>query len=223
MIQISKVGMPMACISCQNFKCTGFVFAPSKKKTLAEVKPYKQQKTRVGICSVNNEKKLAKEFCRNYSQEPDADVRAINKPTGETMNTQDWIKNTGQKPKVPFVSVRFDNCKSSDPALEKEIDCMHVDELEWHLKQNGAEVTSYKPVSISFEDIHKNKIYCGTACFAAIKKEMNVLYGNAFKFKNVTFVQDENLHPTQIITLDRELKQILKELENKYQENSHGN
>ena len=70
-------------------------------------------------------------------------------------------------------------------------------------------------------DIHKNKIYCGTAFFAAIKKEINVLHGNAFKFKNVTFFEDENLHPNQIITLDRELKQILKQLENKHQENTN--
>jgi len=57
-----------------------------------------------------------------------------------------WQENTGVKPNLDFVSVRFDNCKSDDAALaEKELDCIHVDELEWHLDQNGAEPTYFKP------------------------------------------------------------------------------
>ena len=70
-------------------------------------------------------------------------------------------------------------------------------------------------------DIHKNKIYCGTDFYLAMRAECGVLYGSSFRFKHITFVQDENLHPRQLLTLDRELKQILKELENTYQENTN--
>jgi hypothetical protein len=74
----------------------------------------------------------------------------------------------------------------------------------------------------SKHNIHKNKIYCGTVIFNALKKEMGVLYGNEFRFKSVTLTHDGMLHPRQILTLDKELKQLLKELEVKFQENSHG-
>lgn len=57
-----------------------------------------------------------------------------------------WQENTGTKPNLEFVSVRFDNCKSDDAALsEKQIHSIHVDELEWHLEQSGAEPTHFKP------------------------------------------------------------------------------
>ncbi len=60
------------------------------------------------------------------------------------MNT--WRKNTGEKPNLEFVTVRFDNCKSDDAALtKKQLSYIHVDELEWHLEQNGAEPTHFKP------------------------------------------------------------------------------
>ncbi|WP_024591345.1 hypothetical protein [Pseudoalteromonas sp. S8-8] len=72
------------------------------------------------------------------------------------------------------------------------------------------------------DDAHKNKIYCGIEIFAAIKKEMGVLRGGAFSFKYVKFVCDECLHPRQMLTLDKELKKLLKELEVKFQENEHG-
>ncbi len=72
------------------------------------------------------------------------------------------------------------------------------------------------------DDTHKNKIYCGTAIFNALKKEIGVLYGSEFKFKDVKFVCDECLHPRQMLTLDKELKKLLKELEVKFQENEHG-
>lgn len=59
-----------------------------------------------------------------------------------------WQENTGIKPNLEFVSVRFDNCKSDDSALtEKQIDIIHVDELEWHLNQGGAEPTHFKQSS----------------------------------------------------------------------------
>ena len=72
------------------------------------------------------------------------------------------------------------------------------------------------------EDTHKNKIYCGIEIFEALKKEMGVLSDGKFSFNYVIFVCDECLHPCQLLTLEKELKKLLKELEIKFQENSHG-
>ncbi|MDI4653145.1 MAG: hypothetical protein ACPGTQ_11165 [Colwellia sp.] len=59
-----------------------------------------------------------------------------------------WQENTGVKPNLDFVDVRFDNCTSDDAALsEKQIYGIHVDELEWHLNQGGAEPTHFKPLN----------------------------------------------------------------------------
>lgn len=61
------------------------------------------------------------------------------------MNT--WQENTGTKPNLEFVSVRFDNCKSTDSALsDKLINDIHVDELVWDLNQGGAEPTHFMEV-----------------------------------------------------------------------------
>ena len=70
-------------------------------------------------------------------------------------------------------------------------------------------------------DIHQNKIYCGKEVYLAMRAECGVLYASSFRFKHITFVQDENLHPRQLLTCDRELKQILKEFKNKHQENTN--
>ncbi len=61
-------------------------------------------------------------------------------------------------------------------------------------------------------DIHQNKIYCGTEFYLAMRAECGVLYGSSFRFKNITFVQDENLHPRQLLSLDSKLKPLLDEL-----------
>lgn len=59
-----------------------------------------------------------------------------------------WQENLGVKPKLDLVAVRFDNCISDDLALsEKQVGSMHVDEIKWHLNQNGAEPTHFKPAT----------------------------------------------------------------------------
>ena len=64
MIEISKVGMPKACISCQSFTCKGFALNENGKKA------------KYGICSKLNKDVYAVEVCRSYKQEPDAEVAA---------------------------------------------------------------------------------------------------------------------------------------------------
>lgn len=64
MIQISKVGMPKACISCQSFICKGFALNENGKKA------------KYGSCSKLNKGVFAAEVCSNYKQEPDAEVAA---------------------------------------------------------------------------------------------------------------------------------------------------
>ena len=61
-------------------------------------------------------------------------------------------------------------------------------------------------------DIHQNKIYCGTEYYLAMRAECGVLHGSSFRFKHITFVQDEKLHPRQLLTLDSKLKALLDEL-----------
>ena len=61
-------------------------------------------------------------------------------------------------------------------------------------------------------DIHQNKIYCGTEFYLAMRAECGVLNGSSFRFKHITFVQNENLHPRQLLALDSKLKPLLDEL-----------
>lgn len=63
-MEISKVGMPKACISCQNFTCKGFAINSDSKKA------------KYGSCSKLNKGVFAAEVCSNYKQEPDAEVAA---------------------------------------------------------------------------------------------------------------------------------------------------
>lgn len=56
-----------------------------------------------------------------------------------------WIKNNGIKPNLFFVDLRFDNCVSTDSALqEKTCSGVHVDEFEWDIDKNGSEITHYR-------------------------------------------------------------------------------
>jgi len=63
-MEISKVGMPKACISCQNFTCKGFASNGNGKKA------------KYGSCSKLNKGVYAVEVCSNYKQEPDAELAA---------------------------------------------------------------------------------------------------------------------------------------------------
>lgn len=65
-------------------------------------------------------------------------------------------------------------------------------------------------------DIHQNKIYCGTEYYLAMRAECGVLHGSSFRFKHITFVQDEKLHPRQLLTLDSKLKALLDELKEEF-------
>lgn len=62
MIEISKVGMPKACISCQSFTCKGLAINEDGKKA------------KYGSCSKLNKSAFAVEVCNNYKQEPDVEV-----------------------------------------------------------------------------------------------------------------------------------------------------
>ncbi|WOC25876.1 hypothetical protein LY624_15040 [Pseudoalteromonas sp. N1230-9] len=66
-------------------------------------------------------------------------------------------------------------------------------------------------------DIHQNKIYCGTDFYLAMRAECGVLHGSSFRFKHITFVQDENLHPRQLLALDSKLKPLLDELKERFE------
>lgn len=66
-------------------------------------------------------------------------------------------------------------------------------------------------------DIHQNKIYCGTDFYFAMRAECGVLHGSSFRFKHITFVQDENLHPRQLLALDSKLKPLLDELKERFE------
>ena len=66
-------------------------------------------------------------------------------------------------------------------------------------------------------DVHQNKIYCGTEYYLAMRAECGVLHGSSFMFKHITFVQDEKLHPRQLLTLDSKLKALLDELKEEFE------
>lgn len=61
-MEISKLGMPKACISCQNFTCKGFAFNDQDKKA------------KYGNCSKLNKRVFASDICKQYLKEFDADI-----------------------------------------------------------------------------------------------------------------------------------------------------
>ena len=78
-IQISKVLMPKACISCQEFCPKGFTKDEysSFEKRFNKPKP----KTQYGQCGKTNNSVFATEICTGYQQEPNADVFEVtNRP-----------------------------------------------------------------------------------------------------------------------------------------------
>ncbi len=66
-------------------------------------------------------------------------------------------------------------------------------------------------------DIHQNKIYCGTDFYLAMRAECGVLHGSSFRFKHITLVQDENLHPRQLLALDSKLKPLFDEFKESFE------
>ncbi|MBB1368681.1 hypothetical protein H5154_20280 [Pseudoalteromonas sp. SR44-5] len=74
-IQISKVDMPKACISCQAFYPKGYAedhLSPFITK-FDKAKP----KTQYGQCGKTNNSVFATEICTGYQQEPNADVFTV--------------------------------------------------------------------------------------------------------------------------------------------------
>lgn len=71
-IQISKVEMPKACISCKKFCPKGF----AKDEYSPFEKPFNKPmpKTQYGKCEKTKSSVFATEICIGYEQEPNADV-----------------------------------------------------------------------------------------------------------------------------------------------------
>ncbi|KAA1154923.1 hypothetical protein EU510_02095 [Pseudoalteromonas sp. FUC4] len=74
-IQISKVLMPKACISCQAFCPKGFSEDQYSLFITKFDKP--APKTQYGQCGKSNNSVFATEICNGYQQEPNADVFAV--------------------------------------------------------------------------------------------------------------------------------------------------
>ncbi|MBH0051425.1 hypothetical protein [Pseudoalteromonas sp. SWYJZ19] len=78
-IQISKVFMLRACISCQAFcpKC----YAEDQRSPFITKLDKPKPKTQYGQCGKTNNSVFASEICTGYQQEPNADVFAVtNRP-----------------------------------------------------------------------------------------------------------------------------------------------
>ncbi|WMS91368.1 hypothetical protein [Pseudoalteromonas sp. HL-AS1] len=78
-IQISKVLMPMACISCQAFCPKGFAEDQHSPFITKFDKP--KPKTQYGQCGKNNNSVFATEICNGYQQEPNANVFTVTNRT----------------------------------------------------------------------------------------------------------------------------------------------
>ena len=74
-IQISKVLMPEACISCQAFCPKGYAEDQYSPFITKLGKP--KSKTQYGQCGKTNNSVFATEICTDYQQEPNADVFAV--------------------------------------------------------------------------------------------------------------------------------------------------
>ena len=78
-IQISKVLMPKACISCQAFCPKGY--AEDQHSPFITKFDRPKPKTQYGQCGKTNNSVFATEICTGYQQEPNADVFAVtNRP-----------------------------------------------------------------------------------------------------------------------------------------------
>ncbi len=78
-VSISKISMPKACVSCQHFKHLG--------RCADEYSPHKTSwgerklNTKYGKCSIHLTEVFATELCKQFSQEPDAEVFPVeNRP-----------------------------------------------------------------------------------------------------------------------------------------------
>tara|TARA_B110000196_G_C20782122_1_gene491543 strand:+ start:268 stop:534 length:267 start_codon:yes stop_codon:yes gene_type:complete len=79
MIQISKVLMPKACISCQAFCPKGY--AEDQHSPFTSTFGLPKPRTQYGQCGKTNNSVFATEICTGYQQEPNADVFAVtNRP-----------------------------------------------------------------------------------------------------------------------------------------------
>jgi len=68
----------------------------------------------------------------------------------------------------------------------------------------------------NLETAFEKRVFCGTDIFTAIKDGRVVFNGE--HLKGVTLVHDQHLLPMELLTFDKELKKLLKELEVKFQE-----
>ena len=93
-VTISKISMPKACVSCVHFKHLGRCadkYSPHKPSWGDKIAT-----TKYGKCSRHMTEVFATELCKQFSQEPDAEVFPVEnrpepkEPRQATVNVNTW-------------------------------------------------------------------------------------------------------------------------------------